>query len=543
MSWILIIFLGTVIFCCVYYLTRNYNYWKERDFPHVKTLPIIDTIVNLLLIKEPLLNRITDIYNKFDGNKFGGFILCHKPALMILDPDLISQILITDFACFQNRGVPVAEWEPLGCNIVSLSGDAWRVLRHKLTPTFSSVKVKSMFDQIKECSNILITYIKSKNDEPLEVKYLTEKFNINVIASVVLGLCPHKCDQGKKNILFDICCKFFKPSISLIMKYFIRLCFPKISRILKIQMIDDESTDFFIHLIHDIIEHREKTGEKRNDFLQSMMDIKSAESSHHYNLSEANNISNNYFNNEQIKNNFTSNHNEDEVKKYLEQLDHDPGKMADKFVFTDSVIAAQVFTFITMGSEAISNTISFTLYELANNPGVQSRLQKEIDTVLLTQEITYNNLKKMTYMDQVINEVLRIHPALGVISRECAKDYIIPGTNKVIEEGVLIMIPVISIHRDPKYFPEPEKFDPDRFQDMNAIPRGIFFPFGSGPRVCIAIRLAMLEIKVFLAFLLSECNVRLSSKLKLPLKLESNSMGNNVAGGLWLQFESRKKTD
>lgn len=72
-------------------------------------------------------------------------------------------------------------------------------------------------------------------------------------------------------------------------------------------------------------------------------------------------------------------------------------------MFTDSVIAAQVFTFITMGSEAISNTISFTLYELANNPGVQSRLQKEIDTVLLTQEITYNNLKKMTYMDQVIN--------------------------------------------------------------------------------------------------------------------------------------------
>lgn len=72
-------------------------------------------------------------------------------------------------------------------------------------------------------------------------------------------------------------------------------------------------------------------------------------------------------------------------------------------VFTDTVIAAQVFTFITAGSEAISSTLSFTLYELAKNPDIQSRLQMEIDSVLSTQELSYNSLRKMTYMEQVLN--------------------------------------------------------------------------------------------------------------------------------------------
>lgn len=276
MEWILLILVGTFIFYCCNFLARNYNYWHQRGFPCIKTVPIIETLVNILLIKKPFQDQISEVYKKLDGHKFGGYFVFHRPVLMILDPDLISQILITDFVNFQNRGVPVAEWEPLGASIHTLSGDAWRILRHKLAPTFSSVKVRSMFDQIKECSDILIKYIQTKN-EPLDVKYLTEKFNINVIACVALGLCPHKCEKGKKSALFEISCRFFKPSVRQILRYLIRFCFPKISHFLKIQMIDDESHDFFLNLIHDIIKHRETTGEKRNDFLQSMMDIKDAE--------------------------------------------------------------------------------------------------------------------------------------------------------------------------------------------------------------------------------------------------------------------------
>lgn len=72
-------------------------------------------------------------------------------------------------------------------------------------------------------------------------------------------------------------------------------------------------------------------------------------------------------------------------------------------VFTDALIAAQVFSFVTVGSEGISNTLSFALYHLCVNPDVQKKLQNEIDAVISSQEFTYSSLKKMTYMDQIIN--------------------------------------------------------------------------------------------------------------------------------------------
>lgn len=95
------------------------------------------------------------------------------------------------------------------------------------------------------------------------------------------------------------------------------------------------------------------------------------------------------------------------------------------------------------------------------------------------------NFFKHSFFRFIISEVLRLHPIFGEMSRECTKDYIIPGTDKVIEKGLMVVIPVAALHKDPKYFPEPEKFNPDRFQDMNAIPKGVFFPFGAGPRICI----------------------------------------------------------
>lgn len=83
-------------------------------------------------------------------------------------------------------------------------------------------------------------------------------------------------------------------------------------------------------------------------------------------------------------------------------------------------------------------------------------------------------------------ETLRKYPVLGALNRVCVENYQIPDTEVIIEKGTEVLIPVSGLHWDPKYFPDPEKFDPDRFEDLGKLPcRDIYLPFGDGPRNCI----------------------------------------------------------
>ena len=80
-----------------------------------------------------------------------------------------------------------------------------------------------------------------------------------------------------------------------------------------------------------------------------------------------------------------------------------------------------------------------------------------------------------------------MYPPVPVLNRQCVKDYIIPGTNTVIEKNMVMFIPLLALHKDPDYYPDPEKFDPDRFNDENKLSRHpyVHLPFGEGPRNCI----------------------------------------------------------
>jgi cytochrome P450 family 6 len=85
------------------------------------------------------------------------------------------------------------------------------------------------------------------------------------------------------------------------------------------------------------------------------------------------------------------------------------------------------------------------------------------------------------------SETLRKYPPATILSRECTKVYKIPGTNVVLEKGMTTIIPVLALHHDPKYYPDPERFDPERFNEDEKKKRHhyVYLPFGEGPRICI----------------------------------------------------------
>jgi cytochrome P450 family 6 len=150
--------------------------------------------------------------------------------------------------------------------------------------------------------------------------------------------------------------------------------------------------------------------------------------------------------------------------------------------------AAQVFIFYVAGFESSSATTSYCLYELCKNPALMKRLQDEIDTTLkkYNGEISYDCIQEMQFLELCFAETIRMYPALPILNRECTKEYQIPGSDYKIEKGTSIIISLLGIHRDPKYFPEPDKFSPDRFAEATKnYVESAYIPFGDGPRNCI----------------------------------------------------------
>lgn len=128
--------------------------------------------------------------------------------------------------------------------------------------------------------------------------------------------------------------------------------------------------------------------------------------------------------------------------------------------------------------------------------------------------IIYNKIFLNTF-----SETLRKYPPVGIIGRECTKDYKVPNTDAIIEEGTRIFISVLGLHRDEEYYPDSNKFDPERFTEENKAKRHpyTYLPFGEGPRICIGLRFGVMQAKTGLALILSKFKV-------LPVEGESYDM-------------------
>ncbi|KAG5878164.1 hypothetical protein JTB14_028536 [Gonioctena quinquepunctata] len=203
-------------------------------------------------------------------------------------------------------------------------------------------------------------------------------------------------------------------------------------------------------------------------------------------------------------------------------------------------VAAQCFVFFIAGFETSATTMTFALLELALNLNIQENLRREINTVLKKHEgeVTYDAVMEMSYLDKVIHETLRKHSPASFLMRACKKPYRVPGTNVILKAGTTVQIPVMAIHRDPEHYPDPEKFDPERFNEENKGKRHpmAFLPFGEGPRICIGARFGILQSKVGLISILKGFKVTLNEKTKLPIKYSIKSPISSVDGDVWINI-------
>ncbi|XP_064458291.1 cytochrome P450 4C1-like [Ornithodoros turicata] len=186
-------------------------------------------------------------------------------------------------------------------------------------------------------------------------------------------------------------------------------------------------------------------------------------------------------------------------------------------------IREEVDTFMFAGHDTTTSGISFCLFLLGHSPDVQQKLYEELESVFQGSDrpVTLEDIKELQYLDCVIRESMRLYPPVPVIGRTITEEVKIEG--RVVPAGCEVLLFLLALHQDRTMFPEPEKFNPDRFLPQNAksLHPFAFVPFSAGQRNCIGQRLAQIEMKVVLATIVRECHVTsLDARDKLQLAVE-----------------------
>ena len=177
---------------------------------------------------------------------------------------------------------------------------------------------------------------------------------------------------------------------------------------------------------------------------------------------------------------------------------------------THDDVRDNMIAMFSAGHETTAFTLVWTWIMLAKNPHVEAALWEELDRVLGGRAPTAEDYPRLAYTTMIIKETLRIYPTGWLLfPRETAVDVVLGGYT--IPKGSMIYVAPYVIHRNPEYFPDPERFNPERFRAgaEKQLPRGAYIPFGLGPRVCMGQHFAMMEAVLTLAIVAQRYRVSL----------------------------------
>jgi cytochrome P450 len=166
---------------------------------------------------------------------------------------------------------------------------------------------------------------------------------------------------------------------------------------------------------------------------------------------------------------------------------------------SDRQVRDEILTIFVGGNETVVDLLAWTWYLLTQNPSVEAKLLAELDTILTGRPPTAADLPRLPFTGMVLTEALRLYPPAPALGREAITGFELGGYR--VTPGTRILVSQWVMHRDPRYFANPESFDPDRWADglASRLPRFAYFPFGGGPRLCIGKSFALLEATLILA--------------------------------------------
>ena len=360
-----------------------------------------------------------------------------------------------------------------------LNGQEWRNMRSIISPTFTSGKIKAMFPLMnKSLENLMAVFERSVNQE-IDILDIFGNFTMDVIAKVGFAVETNTHEDPNHPFMVNAKKLFTFPKWKIFPLFF----FPRwLLEKSGIHFMDDGGYSYFIKLSQHMIDERRQTGVKAqqfSDFLELML------------------------------------------QAGKEENEKSNGSL------TDEEIIANIILILLAGHGTTSATLASAVYSLATNSHVQERVREEIRNALANStsgQLDYDTLNNLPYLDAVISETLRMYPPLAFHERQCSEDYVLNANtpqlaNRQIKipRGTGIFVPIWAIHHMEEYYPEPTKFKPERFlpENKDELVPYTFLAFVAGPRNCVGMRFALLELKLALASLIEKYEIKQTPKTKI----------------------------
>ncbi|XP_078658845.1 cytochrome P450 3A41-like [Branchiostoma floridae x Branchiostoma belcheri] len=503
LTWILLALLPVLFYL---YCMRPHQVLKKMGVPHPKPLPAVGNMLDMM--KNGMWNPDAQVERIEKWGSVYGVYLGMNPYVIISDPEMVREVFVKQFPKFINRAPERLNLEvkPQCRMMTALVDDEWKNMRSTVSPAFSGGKLKQMAEAMNTCANMLVENIGkfAEKEESFDTKDLTAGFTTDTIARTAFGLevdSQRNPDDPFVRYTREPFATVFKDPLFWLFFMFPGIMKPILERF-NYGFLNKNVAEFFYSVVDQVMGMRKTEGkaQERVDFMQLMMNAHKDEDDDN----KAEGI--------QVQG----------VKKPLSRDD----------------VVANGFLFFIAGYETTATTMAFTLYNLALHPEVQDRAREEVCQVMEDRDLVdYEAVHKMPYLDMCISETLRMYAPAASIVRVTNDEVKMKWLT--IPKGFNVMIPILGIHYDPKRWPEPKKFIPERFTKEEKEKRDPFdwLPFGAGPRNCIGMRLALMELKVGLAKILMKYRIVTGPDTDIPLVIQKKKQFPTPENGIKLRAE------
>ncbi|XP_022249126.1 cytochrome P450 3A24-like [Limulus polyphemus] len=421
-----------------------------------------------------------------------------RPVLVVMDLDLLKQIQIKDFMDFVDRpglfelDPPREPGEPINLILIFLRGTHWKRVRGVLTPSFTTLKLKTMAQTMDETIDDFIRNVDeySRKENCLDVYKLFQAMSMDVIIKCALGVDAHVQKNPMEHELLNHADVILSTSIQSL-PFLIHMSFPAFGWLMKII----RTLEF-------------KFQNKGSDPILDLVEV---------------------------------------CRQVMKSRAADPGVCSNIYFSTNFVTPTYTNKTLKTSFDIVayyattSSALGYTTHLLVQHPEVQEKIRQEVDELVENEgeNLDYVSVHKLRYLDQVFSESLRVYPPVYLFVNREANTDITYGSIQ-IPKGMAVQVPVYHLHHNPTIWSDPEKFDPERFSPDNHNRSPLAWqPFGYGPRNCIGMRFAQLEAKMALARMVQKYFLRPCEKTEKKLTIRTGSAIINPANGIFVKFVRR----
>jgi cytochrome P450 len=386
------------------------------------------------------------------------FRLGPQQAFFFNHPDYIKDILVTNHQNFMKGLALQRAKRLLGEGLLTSEGETHRRQRRLAQPAFHRRRIASYAD-------VMTTYASQTcagwNDgETLDISEEMMRLTLGIVGKTLFD-ADVKSDAQEVGEAMTVAMELFNTLTLPFYELLRKLPLPQFRRFDAAKLRLDA-------IIYRLIEERRRSGKDRGDLLSMLL--------------------------------------------LAQDTEGDGGQM------TDAQLRDELMTIFLAGYETTSNALTWTWYLLSQNSAVESKLHEEIDEVLEGRLPTFEDVARMKYTEMVLAESMRLYPPAWATGRMALNDFEMGGY--IVPKGSLVLMSQYVMHRDPRYFAEPMRFDPERWSPgaREARPQFTYFPFGGGPRRCIGEGFAWMEGILLLATLAQQWQMRLVPNHPVELK-------------------------